>query len=189
MKKVSKQSTKFLQFNNTNIYFIDVDGMNWIAVNPICKALNIDERRCLRNLKNDPILAPEVSKQALQVGENGIIQSRNMTCVSEQYIYGWIFSLTSDSNELLEFKKECHNLLHDHFRGTIGNRKAYLEQKAETIMQKDIWLEKLQKTNEYKEYLSAKGKINTINKIISKQDNTIVGERIKTLFDQDFSKN
>jgi hypothetical protein len=146
MKKqqVSKKTKDFLQFNGTTIHFIDVEGVKWIAVNPICKSLKIDARRCIRNLKNDPILASEVSIQALQVGENGIIQVRNMTCVTEKYVYGWIFSLTSDSNELLEYKKDCYDLLHDHFHGVIGKRKEFLLGYTEKQLRideiKKIWM-------------------------------------------------
>ena len=51
MKKVSKQSAKFLSFNNTNIYFIDVNGVNWIALKPICTILNIPYTRQLETIK------------------------------------------------------------------------------------------------------------------------------------------
>ena len=47
---------KFLSFNGKNIIFLNVDGTYWIALKPICKALNINADRSYRNVKKDPIL-------------------------------------------------------------------------------------------------------------------------------------
>jgi len=117
---------KFLAFNGKNIVFISVEGFYWIAIKPICDALNIDADRSIKNIKIDPILAPEWSKQTIQVSKNGKKQLRNVTCIPEKFIYGWIFSLRSDSKELTEYKKTCYNLLYNHFHGTITNRKELL---------------------------------------------------------------
>lgn len=57
--------------------FIGVDGTYWMVLNPICEALNIDIRRSRELAKKDPILAPEVSEQALQVTKNGNPRNRN----------------------------------------------------------------------------------------------------------------
>jgi len=54
-----------------------------------------------------------------------------MTCLPEKYIYGWIFSLSSDSPELIQYKRSCYEMLYNHFHGTITNRKELLLQKKE----------------------------------------------------------
>lgn len=92
-----KTHQKFLEFNGNKIVFISVDGTYWIALKPICEALNIEYTRSFKNVKNDPILAPELAVQPMQVSKNGKSQLRNVTCITEKYIYGWIFSLRSES--------------------------------------------------------------------------------------------
>jgi hypothetical protein len=72
---------KFLEFNGKKIIFLSVDGTYWIALKPICEALNVSVRRCMDNVKKDPILGPERTIQYLQVENKGIIQGRKMTCI------------------------------------------------------------------------------------------------------------
>lgn len=123
---IMNKHEKFLEFNGKNIVFLNVDGIYWIALKPICEALKIDAFRSIKNLKNDPILGSEWSKQTTQVEKNGKKQHRNVTCLPEKYIYGWLFSLRSDSKELVEYKRTCYELLYNHFHGTITNRKELL---------------------------------------------------------------
>lgn len=40
---------KFLKFNGKNIVFLSIDGTYWIAIKPICDALNIDADRSIKN--------------------------------------------------------------------------------------------------------------------------------------------
>ena len=51
-----KTHEKFLEFNGKNIIFININGSYWIALKPICEALEVDYIRCFKNAKNDPIL-------------------------------------------------------------------------------------------------------------------------------------
>jgi hypothetical protein len=122
---------KFLQFNGKNIVFLKVDGTYWIALKPICEALDVDYIRCFKNAKNDPILGPALSKQTMQVSKNGLSQLRNVTCIPEEFVYGWIFSLKSDSDQLTDYKRTCYTLLFHHFHGTITNRKELLLERSE----------------------------------------------------------
>lgn len=133
--KINTMNThqKFLEFNGKNIVFLKVDGSYWIALKPILDALKMDADRSIKTLKNDPILGPERSIQPVQVSKNGKKQLRNMTCLPEKFIYGWIFSLRSESKELIEYKKTCYNLLYNHFHGTIINRKELLVRRSDVI--------------------------------------------------------
>ena len=47
------------------------------------------------------------------------------------YIYGWIFSLRSESIELQNYKRTCYELLYNYFHGTITNRKELLLERVE----------------------------------------------------------
>lgn len=167
---------KFLEFNGKKILFLSVDGTYWIALRPICEALNIDVRRSRDIAKNDPILAPEVSIQALQVEKNGKKQVRNMTCIREQFVYGWIFSLRSDSAELVDYKRTCYNLLFKHFHGTITNRKELLMLRKE--VDTEIWKAEEKLKEEAKSY-AALNLLKSKRKQISQKLNVMDKELIK----------
>lgn len=168
---------KFLEFNGKKIIFLSVDGTYWIALKPICEALNIEYSRSFKNVKNDPILAPVLAIQPMQVSKNGKNQLRNVICIPEKYIYGWIFSLRSDSKELTEYKKTCYELLYNHFHGTITNRKELLLQKKdvetqifkikESLKEQDENFKKLQNLEKEKKQITAE--LNTMDQQIIKQ--------------------
>tara|TARA_R110002126_G_scaffold39767_3_gene117643 strand:- start:4666 stop:5202 length:537 start_codon:yes stop_codon:yes gene_type:complete len=126
-----KKHEKFLEFNGKKIIFLSFDGTYWIALKPICEALNVDWNRSYQNVKNDPIFAPELAKQQMQVSKNGKSQLRNMTCITEEFVYGWLCSLRSNNVNLSEYKKTCYKLLYKHFHGTITNRKELLLERNE----------------------------------------------------------
>ena len=123
-----KQSLeKFLEFNGKTLIFLSLNGTYWIAIKPICEALSIPFDRHIRNLKEDTILGPAASIQTLQVPND---QARKMVCLPEYLIYGWIFSIKSESKELLDYKRECYEILYNYFHGTITRRKKLFEEKA-----------------------------------------------------------
>ena len=186
MKKVSKQSAKFLSFNNTNIYFVDVNGVNWIAIKPICDALNIDHSAQYKKIKKDDILLSEYANLPIQVQDD---QLRDYMCLPEKFIYGWIFSIQSNSEELKKYKKECYEILYNHFHGTITKRKEYLEEKAIALAEKNMKFDKLKELPEYKEFVEAKNKVAYLSTTLSKQDTVIIETKLKSLFEQDFVKN
>lgn len=126
-----KTHQKFLDFNGKNIVFLNVDGTYWIALKPILDALNMDADSSIKTTKKDPFLGAYTSLQTVQVEHNGIRQGRNMTCLPEKYIYGWICFLRSDSEELNQYKETCYNLLYNYFHGTITNRKELLLQRTD----------------------------------------------------------
>jgi len=167
---------KFLEFNGKNIVFISVEGFYWIAIKPICDALNIDADRSIKNIKIDPILAPEWSKQTIQVSKNGKKQLRNVTCIPEKFIYGWIFSLRSDSKELTEYKKTCYNLLYNHFHGTITNRKELLIERIDVDTEMHTIKRNLQEFDAQYKRLET---LQTKKKVLNNQLNTIDKELVK----------
>lgn len=96
-----------------------------------------------------------------------------MTCLPEKYIYGWLFSLRSDSPELIEYKRTCYELLYNHFHGTITNRKELLleRNKIETkIFQiKQELEEKDEKYNELGELQSKRKQLSSLLNNIDKE--------------------
>jgi hypothetical protein len=168
-----KDSSKFLQFNNTNVLFTTVEGITYVAVKPICQALNVDYSAQLIKIKNDGLLGSEYAVHHIQVGN---LQGRKYTCVPEKYVYGWIFSINSDSKELLEFKKECYDLLYNHFHGVIGKRKELLMGVAETQIKIDTLKKELQNNKSYKELIELENEKKGYSKEMNKIDKIVVSQ-------------
>ena len=122
-----------LSFNGKSIYFKEVSSEYWIAIKPICEALDIDYIRAFKNLSEDKILVQLLSEQTMVGADN---KNRKMVCLPEKYIYGWIFSLRSRSGVLREYQLQCYEILFNYFNGTLIGRKRLL-QKQETN-QKEI---------------------------------------------------
>jgi len=87
---------KFLEFNGRNIYFLAIDGKYWIAVKPICEALKVNYNRQFQNIKSDPILVQLFAEQQMVAADGKL---RKMVCLPEKFIYGWIFTIQSSSQE------------------------------------------------------------------------------------------
>lgn len=159
---------KFLEFNGKTIVFLNKEGVYWIAIKPICEALNIDYIRQFKNLKEDKILSQLLSEQTIVAEDNKL---RSMICLPEQYIYGWIFSIRSKSAELLEYKKTCYDVLYNHFHGTITGRKDLLVKRQsidskianlkEELKQEDEKYRQLHELQQQRKRLS--GQLNSID--------------------------
>lgn len=120
---------KFLEFKGNKMFFLNVDGNYWIALKPILDSLNLESDRYLKKTKRDAFFSGCLDTMSIQVENNGIIQGRNMVCLPEKFIYGWICFLNSDDKDLIEYKRTCYELLYNHFHGTITNRKELLMEK------------------------------------------------------------
>lgn len=168
---------KFLEFNGNKMFFLKVDGTYWIALKPILDALNLESDRYLKKTKRDAFFSGCLDTLSIQVEKNGILQGRNMVCLPEKFIYGWICFLNSDNIDLIEYKKTCYELLYNHFHGTITNRKELLLQKKdvetqifkikESLKEQDENFKKLQNLEKEKKQITAE--LNTMDQQIIKQ--------------------
>jgi hypothetical protein len=168
---------KFLEFNGNKMFFLSVDGTYWIALKPIIDALNLESDRYLKKTKRDAFFKGCLDTLSIQVENNGIIQGRNMICLPEKFIYGWICFLNSDNKELMQYKKTCYELLYNHFHGTITNRKELLLQKkaVETeihtikvsLKEQDANFKKLQQLEKEKKQIASE--LNSMDEIMIKQ--------------------
>jgi DNA primase large subunit len=113
---MKKSIQKFLEFNGKAISFLNVDGCWWVAIKPICEVLNVDFERQRRRVNQDEILSQLLSEQTVVAADGRL---RKMTCLPERFIYGWLFSIRSEAEGLVEFKRECYDLLFNHFHGGI----------------------------------------------------------------------
>jgi hypothetical protein len=197
---------KFLDFNGQSINFLAVDGIYWIAVKPICKALNIDDQSQFEFINNlqkeiDQLCSDEdmkfikktdqpygdhrtvdyqktekiVSEQLMQAADGKI---RNMLCISEEYVYGWLFQIQATNKpELQKFKLKCYKLLYDYFHGTITSRFEILKEKTETDLEIERLEEELKQSDSYKKLQELKSKRTNANKQLNKLDKAVIEEK------------
>jgi hypothetical protein len=117
---------KFLEFNGKTIFFVDVNGTNWIAIKPICEAIGVDFEAQRKALKRDKLLNGVPSNQTVHDASNRL---QKMLCLPEKYIYGWIFRIQTSNEDILPFQQKCYDILFDYFHGTITKRKEFLSQR------------------------------------------------------------
>lgn len=172
MKKPIK---KFLQFNGRTISFLDIDGQYWVAIKPICEALNVNYDRQYKNLRADLILRDAYAIQPMRDTKNRI---QNMVSLPERYIYGWLDSIRSESKELQAYKKECYDVLYDHFHGVITNRRELLKRKTDLQKRAGSIEEQLVENEAYQELQSVKSDITVVSKELNALDKQVVSEQM-----------
>jgi hypothetical protein len=121
-----------LEFNGKRISILLADGTWHVALRPILDALNVDTEWHLRAVKTDDILAQHLCEHTGVAADNKL---RKMTCLPEKYVYGWLFTINSESPELRQFKEKCYDILYNHFHGTLTGRINALNQKTETELE------------------------------------------------------
>ena len=124
---MNEEVLKFLEFNGKSIQFLASDGQYWIAIKPICEALNVNSQRQFLNIKKDPILKNIASLNFSIAADN---KRRQMVCLPEFYIHVWILSIRSASKEFQAYKNECSRVLLEHFNGITINKNQYLKSKG-----------------------------------------------------------
>lgn len=175
---MKKSTAKFLEFNGKSIHFLAIDGKYWIALKPICEALNVDYIRQFKNLQEDKILGELLSEQTMVAADG---KMRKMICLPEFFIYGYIFSIQSQSEELQAYKLECYRILYEFFHGAIVGRKELLTEKAKAQLEKDACMNTLDPDVAYR-LQQAEKKLNQVNRELRDLDLEVIEEE-KTLFD------
>jgi hypothetical protein len=131
---MNKRISKFLEFEGKTLVFLAVDGQYWIALKPICEALGVNYNRQFQEVKSNPVYS-QLFAQKQMVAADG--KMRKMVCLPEKRIYGWLMQIQSNVPGLNEYQIKCHDILFDHFHGTITGRKELLSQKAKAQTEMD----------------------------------------------------
>lgn len=162
-----KNLEKFLEFNGKRISVLSSDGQWWVAIRPICDALGVDYHAQYKNLQEDEILSQLLSKQTTVGADN---KAREMVCLPERYTYGWLFSIRSDSADLIQYKRKCYDILYDHFHGALTARLNTLSQRDGIAMRILELEEKLEQSEEYQEIQKLKKLKTETNKALNRLD-------------------
>jgi len=169
-----QQIKDFLEFNGHNMYFTLRDGVWWIALKPICEALNVDYIRQFKNIKVDEILGPALSKQTIQVPND---QGRSMVCLPEFYIYGWLFQIRSESKELVKYKWACYKILYEHFQGTITRRQQVLNDRFSHSQEKADLEKALSRNKDFVRLRELDKEIRGLNGQLRKMDDDLMSRQ------------
>jgi len=143
----------FIEFNGEKILFARISGKYWVSIKSVCEAIKVNYNRQFQNIQGDPILGAAFANQQIQVPGD---QVRNMACLPEYLIYGWVFSIKSNSPELLEYKKECYSVLYNHFHGAITRKAEMYSEMAQTKNKMNELQERLNAVPEYTELTEMK---------------------------------
>ncbi len=174
-----KNIERFLEFNGKKISIINQDGIWYIAIRPICEALGIDYKRQAKNILDDEILG-QLSSVQTTVAADGKL--RKMTCLPEKYIYGWLFSIRSESEDLKAYKLKCYEVLFDHFHGAMTARMTILTEQ-DTIATQIAELEKaLEETEEYKKIQELKKRKGETRKELTQLDRDLKSGQLSIIF-------
>lgn len=168
----------FLSFNEKTIYFKEVANEYWIAIKPICDALNVDYIRAYKNISEDENLSQLLSEQTMVGADN---KNRKMICLPEKYIYGWLFSLRSKSEALKQYQMKCYEVLFNYFNGAIIGRKKLLEKQADTQKKIERVEQELKSNPQYLQLITLKQESEQIKQYLRKIDKQII-EKTPSLF-------
>lgn len=107
-------------FGKTQIPYTLVDGAVYVAIKAISDAIGLSYSSAQQGVKNDEILASTVLVCNIVAGDG---KSREMLCLPLSYLNGWLFSIDANRvneqarEKLLAYKRECYEVLHNHFFG------------------------------------------------------------------------
>lgn len=177
-----------IQLREKEVYYLRENGENFVLIRPICEAFELDADRQIRNLKDDEFLAPEVSEQTTQVPTD--IQRRAHTCLPEKLIYGWLMGIKFTNTMSAEtkayltaYKRECYEVLYNHFHGRFSEADRLLKEKA--LVQKEInelRTKLLNQSDIYKQLLDKEAQLRSFGNPYTRVGNKISKEISEELF-------
>ncbi|MFY7884112.1 MAG: phage antirepressor N-terminal domain-containing protein [Dolichospermum sp.] len=172
---MENQAREFLEFNGKNINVLAKDGQYWVAIKPICEALGVDYEHQRKSIQNDDILSELPSNQTVVASDGKL---REMVCLPEIFIYGWLFSIKSKSKELNKYKLECYKVLYNYFHGATTKRLSALRVKTEAEIELETLKAKLEETEIYQQFKEAESKVKGITKELKEQDKDLLENQL-----------
>jgi len=169
---------KFLEFNGKSICFLAKAGTYYVALKPICEALNVQYVRQFKNAQKHPMWSQLLSKQTMAGADNKLYK---MVSLPERYVYGWIFQIRSESPELIAYQKQCCDLLFEYFHGSITSRETLIKEKTKAELAKDRLINLLREDQYFQQLQQAQSHIRKITKGLRELDTEIQKDQL-TLF-------
>ena len=177
---MKNETRKFADFNGTNIPVLSADVTIYVAIKPICTALNLNYDRQYKNLLSHPIFNQLYAKQHTVDKGNKV---REMVCLPEKYIYGWLLSINSSNEDLIKYQLECHDVLYNYFHGATTERLQLLKVKSEDEIALDELVKKVEEeklgSENYQKMIALKAKIGGTKKGLNLNDEKLLEGQLK----------
>lgn len=172
---MDNQIKKFLEFNGKAVYFLSAKGVWWIAIKPICEALGVNYNRQFQNLKSNKTLGQLFAIQQIVAADGRL---REMVCLPEFYVYGWIFKIQSESKELEAYQWKCYELLYNYFHGAVSDRYQILKAKTLEEIEIETLKQQLQEKPEYKRLVELENSAKKKSKLLQELDKKAIAEQL-----------
>lgn len=118
-----------VDFNGQSLFTFEEKGNRYTAMKPICENIGLDWNGQFQRIKRDGVLSASMCVINI-VAQDG--KSRDMVCLPIQYLNGWLFGVDekrvnpSIKDRLIEYKKECYQVLHDYWHNKVAVRSTQL---------------------------------------------------------------
>jgi hypothetical protein len=132
---MKKQILKFITFRNRPIYYVVVDGVNYVLIRPLCDALEVDGEWQVKALSTNEDLIDERCEHTVHLPSDD--KSRKFICLPEEFVYGWLFgikysnTMSEETKENLRiYKRECYDVLYRHFHAKVRTMTEGIKERA-----------------------------------------------------------
>jgi len=111
--------TEIVKFKNVAIECPKENGDVYVAVRPICEALDLHIPTQIEKLKNGLNGVSVGPIMTRSTGADG--KQYEMFCIPLKYVFGWLMMIEVDKvkesarENLIQYKEECHQVLYEHF--------------------------------------------------------------------------
>jgi len=166
----------FLEFQGKEILYTFENDKYWVAIKPICDALEVNYVGQFKQLKNHDIYSQLLYQATIVAADS---RKRKMMCLPEKFVYTWMLGIQSPSPGLREYKLLCHDILYEYFRGSLTDRREVISKKS--ISEKRLYQLELQnrKNPEFIEWLEEKENLSKIKKQLKALDEEIQSNQSK----------
>ncbi|HAQ20859.1 MAG TPA: hypothetical protein DCR40_16750 [Prolixibacteraceae bacterium] len=108
---MNEKIDKFLEFNGKRLIMLARNGTSWIAIKPICEALEVDYASQVKKIEECDFFTEHSSYQTMVDTDGKLLK---MICLPEYIIVDWILKIESNNPKLADLKSECYQVINDH---------------------------------------------------------------------------
>ncbi len=115
-----KQKAELVKFADRDLIAVKESENVYVALKPICEALEIDWQAQHKAVMKDEVLKSVVS-QMETTGADG--KTYQMVCLPLDYLNGWLFRINAahfaegKRSLIVRYQRECYRVLAEHFQG------------------------------------------------------------------------
>jgi hypothetical protein len=127
-----KNQLETVSFYSDEINYVEKDGLTYIPLKRIAENIGLRWDHELARIKQDEILKGTIPNFGI-VGNDG--KERDMVCIPFEMLNGYLFTVPITERtrpeikeKLIQYKKECYKVLHNHFQEKLNNMDEYEKQ-------------------------------------------------------------